>query len=192
MNEPGFGLLGIFRKYFPKDFFLDLIAPMIIGVIIVGIQSAYPKTTYSNLITLLNYAIVYLPAMAAIILTAYTMMVSALKSSFDFDQLKKNLGFENIQDGNHPQLDDSEITDLLDKAVSLKSSISASFAANIIISISCLLICMIMYIVGLMQITSEYDEIINLISLGIVVMVIIYPISAIIGVVSDMFSISQI
>lgn len=191
MDNLYFGFYGILRQYFIKDFIKDMFFPLTLGVGSAYLQSKYEVTIYDNLIKLINYAVVYLPVMVTIILTAYTVMIGALKNAFDIDALKKSLGITTQPDAKDSAKD--RILELkLVSAVELKQSISASFAANIIVSTIFLLICFTFYIISLLGIHSVYYVYCNLISFGMVITMITYPIIAMVGVVIDMFNISQL
>lgn len=146
-------------------------------------QSFCRESLEDNLDKLLNYAIVYLPVMATIILTAYTMMIGALKSSLDVNRVLENLKKKG-------KVEDEDETRSSIEA--LRNSISASFAASVLISIIALGVCWIIYFFKGFQIVSQYAFQINLVCYGFIIALIIYPIVAMVGIVSDMFSISRI
>lgn len=183
MNKNDFGIKGIFANYTSGELFKDFGIPVSCGIVFAIFQYINKESLADNLNNLLEYAIVYLPVMATIILTAYTMMIGALKSSLDVNRVLDNLSEKGcLQD---------EVT-TKSKIEDLKISISASFAASIFISVIALGLCWIIYFVKGFHLPSQYACQINIVCYGLIIAMIIYPIVAIIGIVSDLFSISRI
>lgn len=196
MRRQEWGITGIFSQYAPSDLINDLWFPIIAGGVAAWLQSKNEDLLYQNLCKLIDYAIVYLPVMATIILTAYTMMISALKSAFDVDKLLKQ-----IQDKNkggmssNPKVPDNlteRYEQVSNNALELRNSISASFAANIIITVYSIGMCLGIYLIIGIGEEFKYADTINYIVFAMVVAMILYPIRTMIGIVSDMFSISKI
>lgn len=183
MNKDEFGLKGVFANYAPEELLRDSWIPLLCGLGFAMFQSFYRESLEDNLDKLLNYAIVYLPVMATIILTAYTMMIGALKASLDINRV-----FENLKEKGKV-VDENETRSSIK---TLRTSISASFAASVLISILALGVCWIIYFFKGFQIVSQYAFQVNLVCYGLIIAIIIYPIVAIVGIVSDMYSISRI
>lgn len=183
MNKEDFGIKGVFANYVPEELIRDSWFPLLVGFAFASFQCFYKETLEYNLDKLLNYAIVYLPVMATIILTAYTMMIGALKSSLDVNRVLENLKKKGSVE------DEFETRTTIEN---LRTSISASFAASVLISIIALGVCWIIYFFKGFQIESQYAFQVNLVCYGLIIAMIIYPIVAIIGIVSDMYSISRI
>lgn len=95
MSSQKWGIEGIFRQYAPSDLVKDLWLPVVAGVLGAWVQSKREDLLYENLCKLIDYALVYLLVMATIILTAYTMMISALRSALDVDKLLKHIQDKN-------------------------------------------------------------------------------------------------
>lgn len=183
MNKDDFGIKGVIANYSSEGLIKDLWLPILCGFGFASFQCLYKDSLEDNLNKLLDYAIVYLPVMATIILTAYTMMIGALKSSLDVNRVLNDLKKKGDIENEEETKSDIE---------TLRTSISASFAASILISIIALGGCWIIYFIKGFQIVSQFAFEINLICYGLIIAMIIYPIIAIIGIVSDMFSISRI
>lgn len=183
MKNEDFGILGVFEYYTYNDLIKDLRVPAACGILFAIFQYNHPETLEKSLDKLLNYAIVYLPVMATIILTAYTMMIGALKSSLDLNKVLIDLSKKGLLDDIDKTAKDIE---------NLRTKVSASFAASIFISIIALGICWLMYFIEGFEIVSKHALEINVICYGLVICFIVYPIVAMIGIISDMFSISRI
>ncbi len=195
MNDDKWGLAGIFQQYAPKDLIKDLWLPILFGIIFAYIQSKNIETLYDNLGKLIDYAIVYLPVMATIILTAYTMMIGALKNALDvqkiIDRIKeineKNLGDEIKKKMESPEFEKK----IKIRTLNLLNSISAALAANIVITVFSLGFSLSLFLIYRLSYPSCYAHTINIIAFGLILAMIIYPIRTMVGIVSDMYSISK-
>lgn len=123
MNKDDFGITGVIANYDFEGLIKDSWLPVLCGFGFASFQYFYKDSLEANLDKLLNYAIVYLPVMVTIILTAYTMMIGSVKSSLDVNRvladLKKKVNIE----------DEEETKSHIE---TLRTSISASFAASIV------------------------------------------------------------
>ena len=162
-----FGWKTVFKNYGWKSFLKDSIMPLIISFTISIVMYQIGTDTFSQLKVLVNIGISIVPAMVALILTAYTIMLTFITGDKFSSITHTNKGKELIQD------------------------LNSSFAACLFVStISIIMMIMVSTITNL-EITIKNPNIVNYPIYISVCYLLIYSVSILIGIVIDIFNCGQ-
>lgn len=162
-----FGPKALFSSYFKKDFFLDSIIPFVISLGLCLIMYFKKIDIYVQLLKLLDVSISIVPAMVALILAAYTILLSFLLGD-GFKETKKS-----------------------DEGKALIRSLNSSFAACLILSAITIIVCIICSCIANYNIFIENSNIVNYIVYFLVAYLLTYTVIILFGIVIDLFNIGQ-
>lgn len=161
-TESKLGIQGILIRYGWKSFLKDCWIPLVGGVIL-GLSSLLASfDTYKLISSILSIAIGVVPIIITLILTSYTIFLSIFITNRQYAKIK--------------QLND------------IFNGITTVYAASIIISVIALGILFIMYISSMMELSSDYANVINSLSLIVIVSCITYPFVSLINIIIEMFN----
>lgn len=161
-----FGLKGIFKQYFLKDFIKDIWFPILLGIGLTILLSIKKADDYKILLDLLNFGIILLPVITTIILSGYVLLLTLLSSSLK--DLSKNT-----------------------KGKELHSSLNSCFASTLILSLVSIIFLFIITLIANLGFESSCAYQINLFVFGFSCVLICYPIICLFGIIIDLFNLGE-
>ncbi len=169
MSKPTsfFGWKSVFRNYGWKNFFVDSILPMLISTLLCIVMYWKGADIFMQLKHLVGVGLSIVPAMVALILTAYTIMLT-----FIFGD--KFASIKNTEEGNK-----------------LVQDLNSSFAACLFVSTISIITMIIVSNIANMKIAIECPNIINYPVYFLVCYLLVYSVSILIGIVVDIFNSGQ-
>ncbi|MBO5380690.1 MAG: hypothetical protein J6A40_01180 [Bacteroides sp.] len=162
-----FGWKAILRNYGWKSFWLDSILPFTTSLCLCILTSVINADIYLLLKHLVNIGISIIPAMVALILTAYTIMLTFIIGD-KFTSIKRT-----------------------EEGKKLIIDLNSSFAACLFVSTISIIIMIVISCIANMEITIEYANIVNYSIYFLVCYLLVYSVSIIIGIVVDIFNSGQ-
>lgn len=162
-----FGWKAVMSNYGWRDMFLDSILPVLVSSALCAVMYVNDANIFIQLKHLVGVGISIVPAMVALILAAYTILLTFVIGD-KFSLIKGN-----------------------DEGRSLIQGLNASFAACLFISTISLITMIITSCVANMNIEIKDSNTINYIMYFIISYLLIYSVSILIGVVIDVFNCGQ-
>lgn len=164
MNDKSiYGLKAIFNKDTFAGMCKDCIWPSIISIAITSWLLIKDIDLYPLMTKVWDISINVIPIIVTLLVTAYTILISVLNGLKDI--VKGGEIGENLLDG-----------------------LNNSFASSIILSVLFLGLLFVYFIVGKMELESDYANIINAIGLFTTIVFITYPFVSLINIVIDIFN----
>lgn len=164
---PIFGWKRVLYSYGWKGFLLDSMLPGIISVFLCFVIFLTDNDVYAQLKYLLGIGITIVPAMVALILTAYTLMLTFIIGD----------KFVSIRNTN--------------KGKELIEGLNSSFAACLLVSTTSIIAMIIVSSIANMNIAIENSNRINYPVFFFICYLLLYSISILIGIVIDIFNSGQ-
>lgn len=165
----GFGSGSMISSYSIREFIKDALFPLIVSFVFWGLSIYYVDDTYALVCKVLEISLSIIPAMIALMLTAYVFVMSFLFGKNIVSTMK------NLQKGQE-----------------LFHSINASFGISLLVNVSTIIIFYIMYIVSQIKITVEYADTINSVVVFFVSFLVLLSVSMQIGIVIDLYNCGQV
>ncbi len=162
-----FGWKSVAHNYGWKGFLKDSILPVIISSALCITMHRMGKDSYIQLKHLVDIGISVIPAMVALILTAYTIMLSFFIGD-KFSEIKKN-----------------------EKGKRLIKELNSGFAACLFVSTFAIIIMIVVSCVANLNFEVYNPDIINYPIYFIVCYLLFYSVSILIGIVIDIFNCGQ-
>jgi hypothetical protein len=162
-----FGWKSVLYNYGWKGFLLDSILPVIISIFLCLVIFSTDTNVYNQLKYLLGIGIAVVPAMVALILTAYTIMLTFIIGD-------KFVSIRNTKEGKV-----------------LIEGLNSSFAACLLVSTTSIITMIIVSSITNMNIDIENSNIINYPAFFFICYLLLYSISILIGIVIDIFNSGQ-
>lgn len=162
-----FGWKVALKNYGWKGFFLDSILPILISSFLCVVMYWKNTDIYAQLRHLVEVGIGVVPAMVALVLTAYTIMLTFIISD----------RFSSIKD--------------TQKGKELIQSLNSSFAVCLLVSTISIIILVVISSIINMKIEMQNPNTINYFIFFLVCYSLIYSISILIGIVIDIFNSGQ-
>lgn len=169
MNKPNsiFGWKNVFLHYGWRSIVLDSRLPIIISSFLCLIMYLKKVDIFFQLKHLVEVGISIVPAMVALILTAYTIIITFIIGD-KFEAIKKtNNGKKLIQD------------------------LNSSFAACLFVSTISILVMIVVSNIANMNIQIQNPDIVNYLVYFLVCYLLTYSVSILIGIVIDVFNSGQ-
>ena len=166
-HESIFGWKSVINNYGWRGFFLDSILPLLVSLLLCFIMYCHCLDIFLQLKHLVDIGISIVPAMVALILTAYTIILAFIISD-KFSSIKET------EDGQN-----------------LIKNINSSFAACLFISTISIITMIIVSSISNMNIEITNPNLINYPVYFIVCYLLIYSVSILIGIVIDIFNSGQ-
>lgn len=169
MSKPTsfFGWKSVFRNYGWKNFFVDSILPVLISILLSIVMYWKDADIFMQLKHLVEVGISIVPAMVALILTAYTIILIFIVGDKLVSIKKTEKGRKLIQD------------------------LNSSFAACLLVSIISIIAMIVVSSIANMGITIKYPNIVNYPVCFFVSYLLVYSVSILIGIVIDIFNSGQ-
>lgn len=163
-----FGWRAVFKQYGWRDLLMDSVYPLIITILIVLILVFFSSVdSYIVLQNIVNIGLSVVPAMVALILTAYTIILAFI-----------------ISDKMNAIKNSEESRDLI-------KGLNSGFASCLLFSTISLIILVITSNVMAMKIYSPYSVVINFIVFFIICFLVMLSITILWGVIIDIFNSGQ-
>lgn len=163
-----FGWKNVLYNYGLKGILLDSILPVIVSSLLCSIMYWKDADIFSQLKHLVNVGISIIPAMVALILTAYTIILTFIIGG-KFTSIKKTkAGKKLIQD------------------------LNSSFAACLFVSTISIIVMIIISSIANMDIEIKEPNAVNYSAYFFVCYLLVYSVSILIGIVIDIFNSGQI
>lgn len=162
-----FGWKAVRKNYGWKNFFTDSIMPLLISSILSLLMYIVNTDVFLQLKHIVSIGISIIPAMVALILTAYTIMLTFIASD-KFSSIKNT-----------------------DKGKKLILDLNSSFAACLFVSTISIIIMILVSSIANLGIQIERPEIVNYPTYFIVCYFLIYSVSILTGIVIDIFNSGQ-
>lgn len=162
-----FGWKAVFANYSFKDFAIDSIFPTIISVILCVVVYCSGSDMLEQIKHILSLGIAVVPSMVALILAAYTIMLSFILSE-TMSKLKAS-----------------------DNGRNLIQTINASFAACLLVSTITIIVMLVVSSVANLNIEIEHPNRVNYPIFFIICYLLTYSVCVLIGVVVDIFNSGQ-
>lgn len=162
-----FGWKVALRDYGWKGFFLDSILPVIISSFLCVVMYWKDIDIYVQLKHIVEVGIDVVPAMVALILTAYTIMLTFIIGD----------RFSSIKD--------------TEKGKELIQSLNSSFAVCLLVSTISIILLVVISSIANMKIEAQNPDVINYFAFFLVCYSLIYSVSILIGIVIDIFNSGQ-
>lgn len=162
-----FGIKGILEHYSLQDTGKDIILPVLLSMMLTPLMVLSPKSNFENLNKLLDFGITVVPILITLILAAYVLLLSMFGNALS--------EFCSTESGKN-----------------LQKKLNSGFAANLIISLVCLIGIFVGNFVTKMEYTSEWASIINIVAYAIFVVMTAYPLFCLFGIIIDLFNLGQI
>ena len=162
-----FGLRKVFCTYFWKDFLLDSIIPSSISSFLCIVMCIEHVNVYVQLKELLDISISIVPSMVALVLAAYTILLSFILG-------KGSEYIKNSEEGKN-----------------LILILNSSFAACLIISAATVIISIFFSCLANIHICIEHSDIANYFAFFLTAYLLTYSVTILIGIVIDIFNIGQ-
>lgn len=162
-----FGWNSVLHNYGLRGILLDSIFPLIVSFFLCFVIYLSNKDIYEQLKHLLGIGISVVPAMVALILTAYTIMLSFIIGD-------KFISIKNTKEGKE-----------------LIEGLNSGFAACLFVSIVAIISMIIVSSIANMKIANEYSNSVNYIVFFLISYLILYSICILIGIVIDIFNCGQ-
>lgn len=166
-NKSIFGWKSVFENYGIKDFIIDSIIPTIISALLCVVIYCSGSDMLEQIKHILSLGIAVVPSMVALILAAYTIMLSFILSG-TMSKLKKT-----------------------SNGRSLIQTINSSFAACLLVSTITIIVMLIVSSVANLSIEIEHPNRVNYPIYFIICYLLIYSVCVLIGVVVDIFNSGQ-
>lgn len=169
MNKPNsiFGWKSVLHNYGWKGILSDSLLPIIISIILCVLMYWENVDIFMQLKHLVGVGISIVPAMVALILTAYTILLSFIVGD-KFSSIKKT------REGNK-----------------LIQDLNSSFAACLFISTISIIVMIIVSSIANMGISIEHSNRVNYFTYFSVCYLLVYSVSILIGIVIDIFNSGQ-
>ena len=165
----GFGIKSMISSYSVEDLVKDAFFPLIVSLILLKLFYDSTEDTYSLVCKVVGISLTVIPAMIALMLTAYVFVMSFLFGKDIVSTMK------NPEEGNK-----------------LLYTINASFGISLLVNVSAVIIFFVVYCVSQIKISVEYADIINYIVLFGVSFLVLLSIVMQIGIVIDLFNCGQV
>jgi len=165
----GFGVKSMISSYSIKDLVKDAFFPVIVSLILLKLFYDSAEDTYSLVCKVVEISLTIIPAMIALMLTAYVFVMSFL--------FGKNI----VSFMKNPQAGE----DMFHK-------INASFGISILLNVTSIIIFYIIYSVAQVNIQVEYADMVNYFVLFVVTFLVLLSIVMQIGIVIDLFNCGQV
>lgn len=162
-----FGWKAILRNYGWASFWLDSILPLIVSLGLCSLMFVKDANIFLQLKHLIAVGISVVPAMVALILTAYTIMLTFIIGDKFASVKKTEEGRQLIQD------------------------LNSSFAACLFVSTISIIAMIIITSIANMEIAIEEPNIVNYPVFFVVCYLLVYSVSILIGIVIDIFNCGQ-
>lgn len=162
-----FGWKAVFRNYGIKDFIIDSIIPTIISVVLCVVIYCSGGDMVEQVKHILSLGMAVVPSMVALILAAYTIMLSFILS----ETMSK---FKNTDNGR-----------------SLILTINSGFAACLLVSTITIIVMLIVSSVANLNIEVEHPNRVNYPIYFFICYLLTYCVCVLIGVVIDIFNSGQ-
>ena len=162
-----FGWKVVRKNYGWKNFFIDSTLPLLISSILSLIMYIVDANVFLQLKHLISIGISIIPAMVALILTAYTIMLTFITGD-KFSSIKKTI-----------------------KGKKLILDLNSSFAACLFVSTISIIIMIFVSSIANLEIKINRPEIINYPIYFIICYFLVYSVSILIGIVIDIFNSGQ-
>lgn len=156
-------------SYSIEDFVKDAFFPLIVSLILLKIFYDSTEDTYSLVCKVVGISLTIIPAMIALMLTAYVFVMSFL------------FGKEAVASMKNPQ-----------KGENLFYSINASFGISLLVNVSSIIVFYIIYCVAQVNIQVENPDVVNYIVLFSISFLVLLSIMMQIGIVIDLFNCGQV
>lgn len=166
-NKSVFGWKAVFENYGIKDFVIDSLIPTIISSILCVVIYCSGGDMLEQVKHILSLGIAVVPSMVALILAAYTIMLSFILSEA-MSKLKST-----------------------DNGKSLIQIINSSFAACLLVSTITIIVMLIVSSVANLNIEIEHPNRINYPVYFVICYLLTYSVCILIGVVVDIFNSGQ-
>lgn len=162
-----FGWKAILQNYGWRCFWLDSIIPVIISFVLCGLMYVDKVDIFLQLKHLVGVGISIVPAMIALILTAYTILLTFIISD-RFTAIKKmKEGKKLIQD------------------------LNSSFAACLLVATISIIVMIIISNIANMEIEISKPDLVNYSAYFFVCYLLVYSVSILLGIVIDIFNCGQ-
>lgn len=165
----GFGIGSMFSSYTVKDFAKDAFFPLVTSFMLLGLSHHYIEDTYILFCKIVEVSLAIIPAMIALMLTAYVFVMSFLFGKNVVSTMK------NQKEGEK-----------------LLYTLNASFGISLLVNVSAIIIFFVVYCISQIKISFEYADIINYIALFGVSFLVLLSIAMQIGIVIDLFNCGQV
>lgn len=156
-------------SYSIADLVKDAFFPLIVSLILLKLFYDSTEDTYTLVCKVVEISLTIIPAMIALMLTAYVFVMSFLFGKDIVSTMK------NPEEGNK-----------------LLYTINASFGVSLLVNVSAIIIFFVVYCVSQIKISVEYADIINYIVLFGVSFLVLLSIVMQIGIVIDLFNCGQV
>ena len=166
-NKSIFGWKAVFENYKIRDYIIDSIIPAIISAIMCVVIYCSGSDMLEQIKHILSLGIAVVPSMVALILAAYTIMLSFILSE-TMSKLKKT-----------------------SNGRSLIKTINSSFAACLLVSTITIIVMLIVSSVASLCIEIEHPNRVNYPIYFIICYLLTYSVCVLIGVVVDIYNSGQ-
>lgn len=164
-----FGIGSMFSSYTVKDFAMDAFFPLVTSFVLLGLSYHYIEDTYTLVCKVVEVSLAIIPAMIALMLTAYVFVMSFLFGKDIVSTMK------NQKEGEK-----------------LLYTLNASFGISLLVNVSAIVIFFVVYCISQIKISFEYADIINYSALFCVSFLVLLSIAMQIGIVIDLFNCGQV
>lgn len=162
-----FGWKTVFRNYGWASFAKDSVLPLIVSLGLCVLMDVIGADNYLQLKYLVEVGISVVPAMVALILTAYTIMLTFIIG----DKFSSIKGTE--------------------KGKQLIQDLNSSFAACLFVSTISIIVMIVISSIANMEISIRWSETVNYVGYFVVCYLLVYSVSILIGIVVDIFNSGQ-
>lgn len=165
----GFGIKSMIASCSIKNLIEEVVFSGIVSWIMLKLVYAKTEDTYALVCKVVDVSLTIIPAMIALMLTAYVFVMSFLYGKSIVDAMK------------NPQ-----------RGESLLYKLNASFGISLLLNVSAVIVFFIIYCIAQVNISVEYADIINNIVLCGVTFVVVLSIIMQIGIIIDLFNCGQV
>ncbi len=162
-----FGWKAVFTNYSLKDFVFDSVLPTIISIVLCFVVYCSGNNMFEQIKHLLSLGIAVVPSMVALILAAYTIMLSFIWGD-KMDKIKTT-----------------------HNGKTLIKSINASFAACLLISTITIIVILFVSCVANLNLETEHPNVVNYPVYFTICYLLTYSVCILIGVVVDLYNTGQ-
>lgn len=165
----GFGIGSMLSSYTIKDFTTDAFFPLVTSLVLFGLCRHNVEDTYALVCKVVEISLTIIPAMIALMLTAYVFVMSFL------------FGKDIVSTMKNPK-----------EGEKLLYTLNSSFGISLLVNVSAIIIFFIIYCISQIKISVEYADIVNYIVLFCVSFLVLWSIVMQIGIVVDLFNCGQV
>lgn len=169
-NTSLFGWINVFANYSWKDFLYDAILPFIIALILLIVALYNDADMYVQVKTMLELGVTIIPGMVALMVAAYTIMLSFILSD-KVDEIKKT-----------------------DSGKQFVQSINSSFAMCLLVAVLTIVLLIFMQGISSMGIVVSQmcAKVINSVAYFMSCFFLVYSVYILIGIVIDIYNSGQV